>query len=489
MDRMSPQDASFLHLEDSNNHMHVGSVAIFEGPAPDYAQVLDSVRRKLPFVPRYRQKVRFLPLDVARPVWVADPNFNLEYHVRHTALPAPGGEVELRRLVGRLMSQQLDRSKPLWEIWVAEGLEEGRWAMVSKVHHCMVDGVSGSDLMTVLLDVERNPQRDQAPDTWQPEPEPSTPALIAQSLAERVASPYEALRTARAATRAPRQFAGGVAEAARGVVALRSLLRPTPPSSLSTKIGPHRRWAWARSRLADVKQIRAGLGGTVNDVVLAAISNGYRELLLARGEPVDEVVIRSLIPVSVRRPEERGTYNNKVSAMFAELPVGVSDPVARLNVVHDQMKGLKESRQAVAGERLTSLSGFAPPLLLALGTRLASRVPQRNLTTVTTNVPGPQIPLYASGQRLLECFPYVPLAGTVSVGVAIFSYDGALNFGVTGDYDKAPDIDVLCRGIEDGVQQLLAAAADHEQQRARATKAPGRARKGAGARRQEKATG
>jgi diacylglycerol O-acyltransferase / wax synthase len=486
MDRMSPQDASFLHIEDANNHMHVGSVAIFEGPAPDYEQILASVRNKLPFVPRYRQKVRFLPLDVARPVWVSDPNFNLEYHVRHTALPAPGGEAELRRLVGRLMSQQLDRSKPLWEMWIAEGLEEGRWAMVSKIHHCMVDGVSGSDLMTVLLDVERNPEREQMEDNWQPEPEPSMPSLVAQSLAERIASPYEGLRTARSATRAPRQLVQGAAEAGRGLVALRGLLRRTPPSSLSTKIGPHRRWAWARSRLADVKQIRAGLGGTVNDVVLAAITNGFRELLLARGEPVEEVVIRSLIPVSVRRPEERGTYNNKVSAMFAELPVGVSDPVARLNAVHQQMKGLKESKQAVAGERLTSLSGFAPPLLLALGTRLASRVPQRNLTTVTTNVPGPQTPLYASGQRMLECFPYVPLAGTVSIGVAIFSYDGALNFGVTGDYDKAPDIDLLCRGIEDGVQQLLAAASTVGDGAAARSSGPGKKRS---ARRTEKAKG
>ncbi len=458
MDRMSPLDASFLHIEGANNHMHVGSVSIFEGPPPAYHDLLEGIKSKLPLIPRYRQKVRFVPLEVGRPVWVEDPSFNLEYHVRHTALPEPGGEDQLRRLVGRLMAQQLDRHKPLWEIWIAEGLEEGRWAMVSKIHHCMVDGVAGTDLMSVLLDVERNPARPEAADDWQPEPEPNTTSLLTQALTERLVSPYEGLRTLRAATRAPRQLLSEARETAGGLMAMRSLVRRTPPSSLSAPIGPHRRWAWARSRLTDVKAVRAGLGGTVNDVVLTAITNGFRELLLSRGEPVDEVVIRTLVPVSVRRPDERGIPNNKVSAMFAQLPIEIEDPVARLFAVRKQMQGLKHSHQAVAGEALTSMSGFAPPMLLALGTRLAARVPQRNLTTVTTNVPGPQVPLYAGGRRMLESFPYVPLAGTVTVGIAIFSYDGAVNFGVTGDYDRAPDLDVLCRGIEDGVRDLMTAA-------------------------------
>jgi diacylglycerol O-acyltransferase len=456
MQRMSPLDASFLHLEDDVTQLHIGSVTILEGPPPPFDEVVGMVTGKLSLVPRYRQVVRFVPLAMGRPVWVDDAHFNLRYHLRRTALPAPGGEEELRILVGRIMSQQLDRAKPLWEMWMVEGLGAGRWALVSKVHHCMVDGVSGTDLLTVILDKERDPG---APpdDAWTPEPAPSGVRLLADALLERTVSPYEALRSARAAVRAPLQFAGVVEDTARSLIGMRGLVRRTPPSSLNGPISPHRRWSWARSQLSDVKTIRAALGGTVNDVVLACITNGFRQLLLSRGESIDRVV-RTMVPVSVRSPGERGTYNNRVSAMFAELPVGIEDPTERLNSIRAQMEGLKESKQAVAGEVLTSLSGFAPPMLLALGERVATRVPQRNINTVTTNVPGPQYPLYAAGRRLLEAFPYVPLGGRVRVGVAIFSYDGALNFGVTGDYDTAYDVGVLCDGIEKGMSELVKVA-------------------------------
>ena len=454
MDRMSPLDASVLHLEDAVSHMHLGSVAVFEGPAPRYDQFEAMVAGKLPAVPRYRQKVRFVPLQLGRPLWVDDPHFNLRYHLRHTALAPPGGDQELRNLVGRVMAQQLDRHKPLWEMWMVEGLEQGHWALVSKVHHCMVDGVSGTDLLAVVLDSEPEPAAPMR-DDWHPDAEPNDARLVFDAMVDLVASPYEQLRAARSATRAPRQMVGQLSELARGLRSWTGVVRPTQLSSLNGPIGPHRRWDWARTTLADVKTVRGALGGTVNDVVLAAISNGYRELLLARGEPVDEVVIRSLIPVSVRRPEERGTYNNKVSAMFAELPVGIDDPAERLAAIRAQMDGLKESKQAVAGEVLTSLTGFAPPLLLTLGTRVAMRIPQRNVNTVTTNVPGPQYQLYACGRPMLEAFPFVPLASSVRIGVAIFSYNGKLNYGVTGDLDTAPDIAVLCAGIEAGMTELL----------------------------------
>ncbi|HEY3019387.1 MAG TPA: wax ester/triacylglycerol synthase family O-acyltransferase [Solirubrobacteraceae bacterium] len=457
MHRMSPLDASFLHIEDDVTHMHIGSVALFEGPPPSHEEILDAIRAKLPLVPRYRQKVRFVPLSLGRPVWVDDAHFVLDYHVRHTALPAPGGDDELRNLAGRVMSQQLDRTKPLWEIWVAEGMEGGRWVLISKSHHCMVDGVSSTDLMSVLLDDAREPA--PAPrDMWRPAPEPNAAQLVTQALGERAASPYEGVRTTLAALRGPRRVTRRAVEAARGLAATRSLLRPTPPTSLNGPIGPHRRWDWASGRLADVKTIRQALGGTVNDVVLTVITGGFRDLLQGRGEPVEDRFVRTLVPVSVRAQHERGTYNNKVSAMFAELPVGISDPVERLEAVRAQMQGLKESRQAIGGEVLTSLSGFAPAMLLDLAGRVATRVPQRNINTVTTNVPGPQNPLYFSGRRMLEAFPFVPLGGSVRVGVAIFSYDGALNYGVTGDYDAAPDIGVLCRGIERGLAELLAIA-------------------------------
>jgi WS/DGAT/MGAT family acyltransferase len=446
MDRMSPQDASFLHIEDDVNHMHIASVAVFEGPPPDPAEVMRMVESKLPLVPRYRQRVRFVPLEVGRPVWVDDAHFNLAYHVRATALPSPGGDEQLRNLVGRVMSQQLDRAKPLWEMWMVEGLEDGHWALLSKTHHCMVDGVSGTDLLTVVLDREPSPAREEAP-PFEPGDEPGRLELVAGALRERLSSPYEGYRAARAATRQLR-------DVGRGLRSMAGLVRATPASTLNGPIGPHRKWAWARSTLDDVKTVRAGLGGTVNDVVLAAITRGFRDLLESRGESTDRVV-RTLVPVSVRTAGERGTYNNKVSAMFASLPVGIVDPRERLESIKEQMTGLKESKQAVAGEVLTSLTGFAPPQLLALGTRLFSRFNQRNINTVTTNVPGPQYPLYAAGRRMLESFPYVPLVGSVRVGVAIFSYNGLLSFGVTGDLDSAPDVQVLCDGIEQGMAELV----------------------------------
>src|SRR3954447_9883219 len=466
---MSPLDASFLHVEDAVSHMHIGSVALFEGPPPSHEDVMAAIESKLPLVPRYRQKVRFLPLDLARPVWVDDPHFNLDYHVRRTAMPSPGGDEQLRRLVGRVMSQKLDRTKPLWEMWIAEGLSEGRWALLSKIHHCMVDGVSGTDLMAVLLDSERDAPRPE-PEPWVPEREPSAAHIVTSALGARATSPYEAGRSAWAAVRGPRRAARGAVELARATSSLRNLLTPAAGSSLNGPIGPHRRWAWARSRLSDVKAIRTEHGGTVNDVVLAVITRGFRDLLTRRGENVEHRIVRTMVPVSVRSQSERGTYDNKVSAMFADLPVGIADPLERLTSIRSQMEGLKESRQALAGSTLTSLSGFAPAMLLALGGRVATRAPQRAVNTVTTNVPGPQYPMYLVGRRMLEYFPFVPLGGHVRIGVAIVSYDGTLSFGITGDYETAPDIGVLAAGIEAGLNELMPAPAPRRRAR-RATAA------------------
>ncbi|HSS08917.1 MAG TPA: wax ester/triacylglycerol synthase family O-acyltransferase, partial [Acidimicrobiales bacterium] len=396
VDRLSPLDASFLHIEDDVSHMHIASVAIFEGPEPPFEDFVAMIRGKLPLVPRYRQVVRSVPLDLGRPVWVDDPHFNIEYHVRHTALPAPGGEAELRRLVGRVMSQPLDRTKPLWEVWVVEGLDEGQWATLAKTHHAMVDGVSGTDLLAVIMDTSPE-SPPPIPDEWHPASAPSSLELAAQAVIDLARSPYEQFRALRASTRVPRHALGQLAEVGRGLSAMAGLIRPTPLSSLNGPIGPHRRYAWAQTSVDDIKTVRKSLGGTFNDVVLTSITRGFRDLLLSRDESVDRVV-RTLVPVSVRPRDEAGravgdgTYANKVSAMFAELPVGPEDPMERLRAVSAQMAGLKESKQAVAGEALTSLSGFAPPMLLSLGTRLASRAAQRNVNTVTTNVPGPQLP-------------------------------------------------------------------------------------------------
>jgi diacylglycerol O-acyltransferase / wax synthase len=473
--RLSPQDASFLHLEDGVSHMHIGAVAIFEGPSPGYEALSRMVWAQLPSIPRYRQKVHFVPIALGRPVWVDDPHFNLGYHLRRTALPPPGSDQELRNLVGRVMSQQLDRGKPLWEMWIIEGLSQGRWGLITKVHHCMVDGVSGAELLAVILDFERDPKLPPL-DDWHPERQPLGAELAVHALARRAVSPYEQLRTVRSAARSPGRAARSVAATARGLWAMSGVVAPPPRSSLNGPIGPHRRWAWARSQLADVKRVRVAFGGTVNDVVLTAIAGGFRALLAGREESTQRDV-RTLVPVSVRSNQEHGQYNNRVSAIFANLPVGLEDPVQRLAAMRAQMEHLKHSGEAVAGDVLVGLSGFAPAMLLALGLRAATRMPQRSVNTVTTNVPGPQRPLYAGGRRMLECFPFVPLGGHVRIGVAIFSYDGALTFGVTGDYDEAPDIDVLCRGIEQSMRELVAAAERVERTEAPSPPAHNRAKR------------
>ena len=304
-DRLSPLDASFLHIEDDVSHMHIASVAIFEGPQPPFPDVVDMVEAKLDLVPRYRQKVRFVPFELGRPVWVDDPHFNIEYHLRHTALPAPGGESELRKLVGRVMAQQLDRTKPLWEIWVVEGLEDDRWAILAKTHHALVDGVSGTDLLAVIMDLAPDTARPLPAVPWKPRPEPSGLELMLEAIENMVLSPYEQLRAARAQTRVVRRLAGQALEVAGGLVALSGLVRPLPPSSLNGPLGPHRRYAWASTSVDDIKAVRKEHGGTFNDVVLATITNGFRELLLSRGESTERVV-RTLVPVSVRARDASG---------------------------------------------------------------------------------------------------------------------------------------------------------------------------------------
>jgi WS/DGAT/MGAT family acyltransferase len=463
VERMSPVDATFLHVEDDVTHMHIASTLIFDGPAPAYEDLLTMIEGKLPLVEKYRKVVQFVPLNLGRPVWVDDPHFHLEYHVRHTALPPPGGSAELRRLIGRVMSQQLDRHRPLWELWMVEGLDDGQWAIMSKVHHAMVDGVSGTELLTVVLDMEPDPPR-LPPIPWHPAGSPSSFSLAVEAVGAMAVSPFEQMRAVRAATRVPRQAFDQLRQARRGFAGMAGVIRPTVASSLNGPIGPHRRYDWAEATVDDVKRIRKGIGGTFNDVVLAAITGAFRTLLESRGEPVDRV-LRTMVPVSIRPRDDRGvavgdgSMSNKVSAMFAELPVGVADPVGRLHAVTAQLANLKESRQAVAGEALTSLSGFAPPALLALGARIATKAAQRNVNTVTTNVPGPQMPLYVLGRKMVAAYPYVPLAGQIRIGIAIFSYDGKLTFGVTGDYDAVPDIDVLCRGIEDEMAEMVALSA------------------------------
>jgi WS/DGAT/MGAT family acyltransferase len=456
MDRLSPLDSLFLHVEDGVTHMHIASCAIFERPPPRYDDVVDLIERKLPLLPRYRQKVRFVPAHLGPPVWVDDPHFNLAYHVRHSALPPPGGEEELNNLMGRLMAVELDRHRPLWEVWMVEGLTGGRWALISKVHHCMVDGVSGTDLMVQLLDTNRRTTT-RSDDPWTPAPEPSAARLTVQGALDLLGIPVRQLQSAGALWRRPRQSFDAARSVMDGAKALGRELQPAPTLSVEGAIGPHRRWAAARGYLDELKAIRSVLGGTVNDVVLAVIAGAFRDLLLARGDPVDGSVLRSLVPVSVRAAGDH-TANNQVSALIAELPVGVADPVERLDATRREMEALKASHEAETGELLSTLAGFTPAIVQVLALRSATaglrRLPQRTVHTVTTNVPGPQYPLYALGREMIEYLPFVPLSQGVRLGVAILSYNGQVRFGVTGDYDTVPEVDWFCRRIEAGIAEL-----------------------------------
>jgi len=451
--RLKVLDELFLHLEGPNTHMHVGGVAVFEGPPADYAEVLDTIERRLPEVPRFRQKLATVPFGVGRPVWVDDTHFNLEYHVRHTALPAPGNDEKFKALISRIMSQQLDRTKPLWEMWYAEGLGGGRAALITKTHHCLVDGVSGADIMSVLLDLTPEP-REVERERWVPDPEPTADALLVDALRERITSPTEAIRTLQSAMLDPGKVPNRVVEGARALGSfVGGSLDFAPTSTLNQPIGPHRRFDTVLANLADIKRIKNHHGGTVNDVVLSVVAGGLRRLLEGRGERVEGLEIRAMVPVSVRAEHEKGALGNRVASVWAPLPVFEDDPIRRLHWVSERMKDLKAGGQAVGAQLLTSLGEYAPSTILSQASRLVAR--QRAYNLVVTNVPGPQIPLYSMGREMLEVYPVVPLSDNTTIGIALLSYNGSIGFGLLGDYDTAPDLAVLAEGIEKSIAELL----------------------------------
>jgi WS/DGAT/MGAT family acyltransferase len=452
-ERLTVLDELFLHLESHDTHMHVGGIAIFEGPVPDYEAFRDMVHRRLQLVPRFRQKLATVPFGLGRPVWVDDTHFNLEYHVRHTALPAPGDDLKLKRLAARIMSQQLDRSKPLWEIWFAEGLSDNRFALISKTHHCLVDGVSGADIMSVMLDLGPEPQEIEV-EPWRPEPEPSSDQLLMDAVKERLTSPAEVIRTMQSSVMDPGKLPNRLVESLKAIGSfVGGSLDFAPASTLNLPIGPHRRFETVLVDLDDVKRVKNHFGGTVNDVVLTVVSGGLRQLLKGRGERVDETELRAMIPVSVRADANRGSLGNQVASLWASLPIFEADPVKRLAIVSERMSDLKESGQAVGAQLLTSLGEYAPPTIIAQASRLVAR--QRAFNLVVTNVPGPQIPLYTLGKKMTEVYPVLPLSGNTTLGVALLSYNGTIGFGLLGDYDGAPDLAVLAEGIEKSLAELL----------------------------------
>jgi diacylglycerol O-acyltransferase len=470
MDRLSAPDVSFLTNESSSSHMHVGGILIFEGPPPSYEDLKEHVSSRLHLVPRFRQKLAYPPAPTGRPFWVDDPAFNLEYHVRHSALPAPGSEEQLRKMAGRVFSQQLDRTKPLWELWLVQGLTRKRFALVTKTHHALVDGVSGVDIATVLFDLKPVPEPSEPDHDWVPNPEPSGAQLLAKDVEGLARTPLRALRRLESAVEHPRKTAEQVGEALEGVGEIGwAFANPAPKVPLNVPIGSHRRYAWVRSDLSRFKRIKDAFGGTVNDVVLAVVAGALRSWLHGRGIRSEGLELRAQVPVSVRGTDERGQLGNRLVAMRAPLPVYIDEAAARLAAVTREMDGLKQSKQALGAEVISRFNDFAPPTLLAQAARV--NFSTRLFNVVVTNVPGPQVPLYVLGRELQDCFPVGFLPPNQALFIAIMSYNGGINFGLLADYDSMDDVELVGNGIEAAIAELDAAASEAQEREAAATTA------------------
>ncbi|HEX8002611.1 MAG TPA: wax ester/triacylglycerol synthase family O-acyltransferase [Mycobacteriales bacterium] len=458
MDRLSPLDVSFLYLESDTTPMHVGGVCILESPPDgfDYDRLVEIISERIATVPRFRQKIRWVPGRLGNPVWVDDNDFDVTYHVRRSALPKPGTEEQLKELTARVQSRPLDRSRPLWEIYLVEGLADGRIAIITKTHHAMVDGVAAVDVGAVILDLTREPRETPHVD-WTPQREPSSVALVADALRNVATKPAELATTARANLNDVRRVAGRAADVVGGLAAaVRSTARSAPDSPLNVEVGAQRRFGMARTDLDDYKRVRKTHGGTVNDVVLATVAGALRTWLLTRGESVNGRTVRAMVPVSVRTEGQQ--LGNRVSSYFVDLPVGEPSPVVRLHQVSYAMSAHKESGQSVGAEALVAFSGFVAPTLHAMGARLAAGLSRRLFNVVVTNVPGPQLPLYAGGAEMLEVFPVVPIAKGQAVSIGLTSYNGGVYYGLNADRDALPDVDVLAGCIEESLAELVETA-------------------------------
>ena len=466
LDRLTAVDASFLVQEKSNSHMHIGAVIVVEGSAPPFQEFSAEIESRLHMVPRYRQKLVWPPGDSGRPLWIDDPTFNIAYHVRHTALPHPGSEQQLLELAARIASQQLDRSKPLWEMWVVEGLEGNRFAIINKSHHALVDGVSGVDLATVLFDLEPKPATSHAElEPWSPQPEPSAAELVAAGLRDAARGVFGIAGRVLKYAQHPDRALDDAREAVEGVGEFAwAGLNPAPPTPLNVEIGPHRRLAVTREQLADFKVVKNAFGGTVNDVVLTVVSGALRRWMHTRGFRTEGVELRALVPVSIRTKEEHGEFGNRIAVMRGPLPIYIKDPVARLHSVKQSMDGLKESKQAVGAEVLAGVQQLAPPTVLAQASRINFSTRLFNL--IVTNVPGPQFPLYVLGRKLQNLYPIAFLPQNHSLAIAIMSYDGEVNFGLLADYDAIPDVNDLAEGISESLAELVALAAKRNRSKA-----------------------
>lgn len=458
---LTAQDRAFLVFEDRNTHMHLGGLAIFDGDplvGRNGAIAIDRIRAHiascLHVVPRYRQRLAWVPMR-GRAVWVDESQFNLEYHVRHTAVPRPGGEPELRELASRIMSQQLDRGKPLWELWVITGLRGGRFGVLVKSHHALADGIAAFDLFAALL----RPTPDDAVaaiEPWIPRPSPSTLSLLRDEVLAQVATPLNTVRGLWGALRDSPDLGERVRDAVRSVLELAGAgVRPPMDTPLNRPIGPHRRFDWLSVDLAAAKMAAGRLGGTVNDVVLATVAGAVRRFLTAREAPLHGE-FRVIVPVSVRGEDERGQVNNRVAGWLVTLPIAERSVLARYEAVCATTARLKAEHGERGPEMLVRVADYALPGLLTLGVRLTSVLRPYNL--IVTNVPGPQIPLYLLGARMRSAFPLVPLFESQALGIAIFSHDGRLCFGVNADWDLVSDLDEFVRALRLSFRELIRAA-------------------------------
>ncbi|WP_232665102.1 WS/DGAT/MGAT family O-acyltransferase [Pseudonocardia sp. TRM90224] len=463
--RLSALDASFLYLEQPTTPMHVGAVSIFQRLKSgfDYDRLVELIEQRIAMVPRYRQKVRHVPGNLARPVWVDDPDFDVAYHVRRSALPKPGSDEQLNELVARLMSRPLDHTRPLWEMYLVEGLAGRRTAVLTKTHQAMVDGISAIDIGQVMLDVSPEPRK-VAEELWMPRTEPTDTQLVLGAVAEAVSQPGVIVDNARSAAGDAMATVGKVVDAAAQLFWMaRTASRRAPGTPLNVAISTQRRFAVARTQLDDYRKIRAAHGCSVNDVVLSVVAGALRNWLLSRGEPVtSSSSVRAMVPLSVRGEADvpssatSGSLGNRVSSFLVDLPVGEPSPVVRLHHVTHAMREHTSGGQSVGADTLVRIGGFAPPTLHALGARAASGMSKRIFNLVVTNVPGPQFPLYAAGARMLEMFPVVPLAKGQALAIGLTSYDGGVYYGFNGDRDGMPDVDVLAGMVDESLDELLA---------------------------------
>lgn len=474
--RLSPLDATFLEMESPIQHMHVGGVFVFDRPpegAFDFNRFVQLVRSRLHLVPRYRQKLAFTPFNLAGPAWVDAADFDLAYHVRHAALPAPGTLDQLNEYAARILSRQLDRDRPLWELYVVEGLQDGGFGLVTKNHHAMIDGVAGMDLATMLLNVDPQETQDlPEPAPWVVEAPPSGYALAASAVRDYLSEPASVFTTLARRARHPAGAARRVAEVGQGLVsfARSSVSRLAPSTLLNQRPSSSRRLATASIDLDDVKAVKDTFGTTVNDVVLSMVGASLGQYLRKNGQSTRGLQLRAMVPVSVRAEDEQHALGNRVTTVFVDVPVDEMDPVERLRACHRAMSGLKASHSALGADTLLEVAHFAPPPLHAEGARRLLHA--RLYNVLVTNVPGPQVPIYCLGARLRAVYPFVPLTVTQTLGIGVMSLDGRMHFGFTADWGARPDVDVLGDMLTDALSDLLESASAEQSRHDRAMQSP-----------------